>query len=126
MPGQRSISIEASDGRYLATVSLTVAVTIINNNPPVLSFRGSDRAAFVENSSQPLMVGRIFQPAIADPDNNSIFLMEAASVALENAPDGEMEVIGVAGTDVATLSQLNISVDGKLQLEMTILMLCGL
>lgn len=107
------MAITASDGTYEARITITVDVRILNNNPPVINLARST-AVFVENatSSFPLAIGAIFQPGITDADNNTVFLMESASVALFDAVDGSLEVIEVPQASRDGLATLNISVEG--------------
>ena len=72
---------------------------------------------FVENSSQPLLVGSIFQPDISDADNNAMFLMAGATVLLLDTPDGSLEGLGVPDTAITVLAGLNISIQGKLMVN---------
>ena len=111
------MTITVSDGRYSATLTLTVNVQILNNRAPQLSFLGPSVAMFVENSSQPLPVGSIFQPDISDADNNAVFLMAGATVLLLDTPDGSLEGLGVPGTAITILAGLNISIQGKLMVN---------
>ena len=107
------MSITASDGTYEASITITVDVQILNDNPPVITLARST-AVFVENASSsfPLAIGAIFQPDITDADNNAVFLMESASVTLFDAVDGSLEGIEVPQATRDGLATLNILVEG--------------
>ena len=111
------MTITVSDGRYSAILTLIINVQIFNNNAPQLSFLGPSVAMFVENSSQPLQIGSIFQPDISDADNNAVFLMAGATVLLLDTPDGSLEGLGVPETTITDLAGLNISTQGKLMVN---------
>ena len=107
------MTISASDGTYEASATITVDVQILNNNPPVIALMRST-AVFVENSNStlPLTIGSIFQPDITDADNNTVFLMESATITLSDAVDGSLEGIEVPQATQDGLATLNISVIG--------------
>ena len=57
LPGDRQIIISASDKSSTASVTLTVNVNILNNNPPMVMLRGDDTALFVEGRQEPYPIG---------------------------------------------------------------------
>lgn len=59
LPGQREISIMASDGVTSDLITLTMDVVILNNNSPQLTLAGRQTASFVENATSPAPIGAI-------------------------------------------------------------------
>ena len=57
LPGDRQIIISASDSSSTASLTLTVSVEILNNNPPVMILQGDSMAIFVEGSTLPYPIG---------------------------------------------------------------------
>lgn len=57
LPGDRQIIISASDSSSTASLTLTVSVEILNNNPPVIMLQGDSMAIFVEGSTLPYPIG---------------------------------------------------------------------
>ena len=58
LPGDREIIISASDSSSTASITLTVSVEIVNNNPPVIILQGDSMAIFVEGSTLPYPIGK--------------------------------------------------------------------
>ncbi len=58
------------------------------------------------------LLGMVYQPRITDADNNEVFGLESASVALLEVQDVEEEYIIVSNTTIEALSTLGISVSG--------------
>ncbi len=56
--------------------------------------------------------GSIFNPMITDLDNNDIFLMQSATIALTTPPDGSSEMLDLQSGVSAMLQQYNVSVSG--------------
>lgn len=54
----------------------------------------------------------VYQPLIADGDNNMVFGLESASATLQGASDLAVESISVSSLAIQALSELGISVTG--------------
>lgn len=111
--GERVIRVTASDGTNETTLAITVDVQILNNNPPLLTFDGQRLATFIDGSSMPLEVGRIFWPNISDADNNDIFPMVQATIRLQNASDGDLEALRVDRVQMEQIQNLSIDIERK-------------
>ena len=111
MVGDRQINIRISDGMFESSATVTVNVVPLNNNPPEIRFAGSSIVSFTEGSTAPVQLGSLLAPVISDADNNTLFLMERASVQLLNDIDGLDEVLHFNAEIVHSLA---ISVDRML------------
>ena len=101
LPGERNITITASDGMLPpVSLQLIIEVQILNNNAPQMSFAGKTTVTYNETdeSSAVLAVGSLMQPVISDADNNDVFFMNGAIVNLVNAVDEMNEQLGIAGS----------------------------
>ncbi len=113
MPGDRVVTITATDEDFQANISLTITVVVLNNNPPNVSFGGDSRLVYLEGSAVSLPVGNMFRPRITDLDNNDLFPMEGAVVQLAFGVDGESsERIEVPAESVEGLAEHGIVVQG--------------
>ena len=101
LPGERNITITASNGEFPpVSLQLIIEVQILNNNAPQMSFAGKTTVTYNETdeSSTVLAVGSLMQPVISDADNNDVFFMNGAIVYLVNAVDKINEKLGIAGS----------------------------
>ena len=111
LPGPRSIVVTASDGQHSppSSLLLRLEVAILNDNPPLLAL-GITTATFLEGSTQPLGVGEIYRPSVSDADNNTVFLMEEASVFISG---GRTEADRLAVSPNATSQLRDLGIDFK-------------
>ena len=112
LPGQRVITVTVSDGLFSASVTVSVTVDIINNNPPRLHV-GLPLVTFVEGSPSPLAVGTAAMVTITDGDNEDVLPMMSANVTLLGTVDGDVESLGVMNETALELLGLGIAGECK-------------
>ena len=110
LPGERVIIVAVSDGLFTASITVSVTVDIINNNPPRLDVV-LPLITFVEGSPSPLALGAIAGVTITDGDNEDILLMMNANVSLVGTVDSGVESLGVRNE--TALELLGLAVSGE-------------
>lgn len=111
LPGLRVITVTVSDGVFTASITVSVTVDIINNNPPRLDVSGAALVTFVEGTPRPLEVGAMAGVTITDGDNEDILPMMSANVTLVGTLDGSVESLGVSNE--TAVNQLGLEVSGE-------------
>ena len=110
--GERLVTITISDGISESSVTITVDVQPLNNHPPAIVFAGSSNISFTEGETTPNTLGALLSLRVTDPDNNTLFLMQSATVELVSALDGNHEELNI---DVEAAHALGIVVERKLK-----------
>ena len=91
-PGSLTAQITVSDGLFTDTVDITISITIVNDNPPVVTLGGLNAnfsTTFTENSQS---ISIFDQVTITDADSGPQTL-HSIVVSILNAPDGNMELL---------------------------------
>lgn len=112
LPGQRVITVTVSDGLFSSSVTVSVTVDIINNNPPRVHV-GRPLVTFVEGSPSPLAVGTAAMVTITDGDNEDVLPMMSANVTLLGTVDGDVESLGVMNETALELLGLGVAGECK-------------
>ncbi len=96
------IRVSASDGLHLGVAEVTVTVTTINDNAPVVNLDNANQnftSLFVENQRS---VNIVDQVEITDQDSG-VTLLQSVTVTLTTAPDGVLEAISVNASGRVTV-----------------------
>ena len=112
-PGPRSITILPLDtAADCVTATLTIEITVINDNAPELILDATDTLRYQEESGA-LFFSREVGLRVEDPDHNSLFPMQSASVTLQGVRDVGREGLAFEQSSLPGTVAVNVTTGGR-------------
>ena len=121
-PGLRQIEIHPIDSAGgCSPLTLSVSISLINDNPPILVLLTANAVSYVEGSGDVAFASGAGL-TISDADHNQFFPLQSSSVILDGVLDHGMEMLGyesasipsgVSVTSSISTSQIRLQLDGR-------------
>lgn len=112
-PGQRSIAIFPLDMAVdCVTTTLTIEISVINDNAPELILNTTDTLRYQEESGA-LFFSREVGLRVEDLDHNSLFPMQSATVTLQGVRDVGREELAFEQLSLPSSVAVNVTTGGR-------------